>query len=694
MTRTPKTGTRRPGAASLPLLLLFAALLLLSLPPGHPRAQDGTPPTWPSLAQPAPPTGDGKHDAAVLVGIDRYDKLDRVPGAVDNVLDWYVWLKDTRGASPARLRLLRDGEATRERIEEEVDVALREVGAEGTVWFVFVGHGAPAESGDDGLLVGADARASVASIRARSVGREDLVARLGEGPQARTMVVVDACFSGRAPSGEALVEGLQSSLVPAWATTSATTSLLTAARSDQFAGSLPYGSRPAFSYLLLGALRGWGDANRDGHVTSREAVDYTRDALLTVLQGRRSQEPEADLADEGQALAAASERGPDLSAFVLRRSTGGIEGGTTVEDAEFLDLVRRAEEAAARRGELEEEQRRLDEERARLRGEKLAELSVEVQGRASRSWAATRTLRELGGPEAVRAIEAYVETYGAAVVEVDGVSKGVPVAEVALAEAWLSEHGGSSAPVSGSSVLSSHGYELIRIPSGEFQMGSPAGEAGRDDDERQHRVVLTRGFLLGRTEVTQSLYASVMGSNPSGHAGCAECPVEKVSWLDAVEFCNRLSEREGLPPAYEVDGESVDWNPRSGGYRLPTEAEWEYAARAGERTLYSGSDDPESVGWYRDNSGRKSHPVGELAANAWGLQDMSGNVWEWVWDAYAADYSSATEDPVVEGVATSGRVCRGGSWFNGPADLRVANRNWGSPGLRIVYLGFRLARSE
>ena len=251
-------------------------------------------------------------------------------------------------------------------------------------------------------------------------------------------------------------------------------------------------------------------------------------------------------------------------------------------------------------------------------------------------------------------------------------------------------------------MLSGHGYDLVRVPSGEFLMGSPEGESGRDDDERQHRVVLTRGFLLGRTEVTQALYASVMGSTPSDHEVCvecpvervcAECPVERVSWLAAVAFCNRLSEQEGLPPAYGIRGDSVSWDRSSTGYRLPTEAEWEYAARAGGSTLYSGSNRLGDVGWYDNNSGSETHPVGELAENAWGLEDMSGNVWEWVWDAYDQTYPSTVEDPVVRGGAFS-RVSRGGSWRDNARNSRVATRHWGQQSFGYVAQGFRLARSE
>jgi formylglycine-generating enzyme required for sulfatase activity len=228
--------------------------------------------------------------------------------------------------------------------------------------------------------------------------------------------------------------------------------------------------------------------------------------------------------------------------------------------------------------------------------------------------------------------------------------------------------------------------------------------AGADDkeasalDKPQHEVTLTRGVWMGETPVTQGQYQTIMGQNPSHFiAAGLDAPVECVSWYDAAAFANKLSALEGFSPCFVGAGEKMDGvgNKGSGyvgckGWRLPTEAEWEYAARAGTTTPHYG--DLERVAWYGDNSGGTTHPVGQKQANAWGLYDTLGNVWEWCYDRYGGYSSQALTDPTGAAIGT-GRVCRGGSWNNLANSVCAARRSSSTPSLRNYLLGFRLVRS-
>ena len=268
------------------------------------------------------------------------------------------------------------------------------------------------------------------------------------------------------------------------------------------------------------------------------------------------------------------------------------------------------------------------------------------------------------------------------------------------------------------------------IPAGTFTMGSPETETGRPSGnvELQHQVTLTKGFYMGIYEVTQEQYAAVMSGNLNGLSASpssftinisgeltAKRPVERVSWYDTLVFCNRASIQEGLVPVYSIGGltdpagwgnvptsnnatwNSVTANWNANGYRLPTEAEWEYACRAGTTTaFYTGIAEGaalQAAAWYSANSGSRTHQVGLKTPNAWGLYDMHGNVWEWCWDWYGAGYyaQSPANDPT--GPACTNRVLRGGDWYVGAQNLRSAFRNNEPPSFRHIHIGFRLVRS-
>jgi len=237
--------------------------------------------------------------------------------------------------------------------------------------------------------------------------------------------------------------------------------------------------------------------------------------------------------------------------------------------------------------------------------------------------------------------------------------------------------------------------ELVSIPAGRFLIGSPEEEEDhRSNEEPVHEVGIS-AFLCMKTPVTRRLYADVMGTDPGWpEDDAADRPANIVSWFDAVDFCNRLSEREGFIPCYERAEDEVTWHREANGYRLPTEAEWEYACRAGTNTRWSFGDDEQRLSdhaWFRDNSEGQPRPVGRKQPNPWGLRDMHGNVWEWCWDRYGAYEPAFAQDPAGPPKGR-GRVVRGGS-FDFPArDLRSAFRNWVRPVLQYWYIGFRCVR--
>ena len=220
--------------------------------------------------------------------------------------------------------------------------------------------------------------------------------------------------------------------------------------------------------------------------------------------------------------------------------------------------------------------------------------------------------------------------------------------------------------------------QMVRVEGGTFTMGCTREQEKCRGNEKPAHQVEVHSFEISKYEVTQEVWAAVMGENPSHFNNCLQCPVEQVSWEDVQAFLRKL-------------------NAGNGRYRLPSEAEWEYAARGGQRSWgykYAGSNGPNAVGWYSENDGDKTHPVGQKQANELGLYDLSGNVWEWVQDCWNSNYTGAPSDGRAwEREKCSRRVMRGGSWNHSPRHLRSAFRDRVSADFRHFYHGFRLARS-
>jgi len=230
---------------------------------------------------------------------------------------------------------------------------------------------------------------------------------------------------------------------------------------------------------------------------------------------------------------------------------------------------------------------------------------------------------------------------------------------------------------------------FVPVPAGTFQMGDQFDDGG-SEERPVHSVTLTHGFNLGKYEVTQAQWRAVMGTNPAWHVNCEECPVEGASWEMGQQFIAALNAASGR----------AGCTTESGCYRLPTEAEWEYAAKGGpsggDGTKWAGSTTVGDVAWYSANSGDATHPVGQKAPNGLGLYDMSGNVWEWVQDWYSSLYYSTSPGTDPGGPATgTGRGTRGGAYHLSAFASRVATRNHGSPTQTgAVDVGFRLVRVQ
>ncbi len=235
---------------------------------------------------------------------------------------------------------------------------------------------------------------------------------------------------------------------------------------------------------------------------------------------------------------------------------------------------------------------------------------------------------------------------------------------------------------------------MVFVKGGSFQMGSTSG----DSDEKPVHTVRVGDFYIGKYEVTQKQWKEVMGNNPSYFKG-DNLPVEQVSWYDAVEFCNKKSRQEGLMTCYSGSGKNTKCDFSANGYRLPTEAEWEYAAVARTSGSYkysgSGSNNINEVAWYSKNSGSKTHPVGKKQPNELGIYDMSGNVWEWCWDWYDENYYSNSPKNNPKGPKSGTyRILRGGSWSSYGSYCRCAGRGYGILGFCDYDYGSRFCRTK
>ncbi len=231
--------------------------------------------------------------------------------------------------------------------------------------------------------------------------------------------------------------------------------------------------------------------------------------------------------------------------------------------------------------------------------------------------------------------------------------------------------------------------EMVTVPAGEFLMGS---SSGFEDEQPVHNVIISDSFELSKYEITRRVWRAVVFHDSSTFTDDA-LPANNISWEAALRFCNRLSQLSGHDTCYIFDGSIVKWDSTADGYRLPTEAEWEYACRAGTTGDFSGSGQPEDMGWFNANSGLTCFVPGQKQANGWGLYDMHGNLWEWCWDYYDDKYYSVSPESDPDGPGTGiRRVSRGGSYADGNIYIRSSNRTNSHTDYKLC--GLRIARNK
>lgn len=610
---------------------------------------------WPSLDLAAPITvGGGDADAALVVGVENYAYLPPVPGANDNADAWYRYLVTTRKVPVSNVHLLRDGQATHDLILMKAAEAQRSVKAGGTLWFVFIGHGAATPDGKDSLLVGADAQQS-ADVRffGRSVEQKLLLALLAKSDRpAQINVIVDACFSGRDSRGAALIDGLQPVVLRSQPGVSdPRLVMLTAAAAHEFAGPLPGANRPAFSYLALGGVRGWADEDVDGEVTAAELEDYTKLAIRTVVRSR-SQTPFRVGKAEAVVARSAGEAGPDLSKIVVatrprRPSFGrGLDGnvgrpagptptvrlefsGLSDVDVELVEALDHATELDGSDSASPWEQIGAWEALAQLRGgnheyARLAQRRAEALRQQSKV--------QLQYESDLSKLQRLLRTSGRVLTKdqkSDLLQEFIAIYEPhreVIGRAWV-----PLAPE----------VDMVQVTAGKFLMGcNPRVDEECFGREKPTRKMLIGTFNIDKTEVTVAAYrfcvqAGVCEAPPPEEAAVCnywvgdreQRPMNCVNWFQAETYCR--------------------WS----GKRLPTEVEWEKAARGTDGRKYPWGN--EAYEWRRlaniggvDDTWILTSPVGAFpqGESPFGVLDMIGNVAEWT-----ADQSRSGRMRIVKG---------------------------------------------
>ena len=404
-------------------------------------------------------------------------------------------------------------------------------------------------------------------------------------------------------------------------------------------------------------------------VTSGKEMDFAELAR----QVRVKEQEAAKAREEEERAAAAARAAAEAARLEAARVAAQLK---EQQERAAAEEARRASEARQRLAAQEAEAKKLKDEMERRqmaeRQQKIDAAAAGLQASATRDFSAIADLVVSPSDEGRAVLKAWLARYGNATVVIDGFTQNVAIAEAPKVRAAIAKFEGAP----GANYASPSLGAMKWIPAGTFMMGSPRTELGRDDDETPHQVTLTAGYWIMEHEVTQAEWLAVVGQNPSSNANrCGtDCPVEYVDWHAAVAFAKRTSARDGVA------------------YRLPTEAEWEYAARGAQAFIYSGANDSAAVAWSQTNSANTSHSVCGKHRNGFGICDMSGNVYEWTQDTYGELPLDRAIDPFHDDGGAS-RIIRGGSWVDLPEYGRVARRAFMATANRSADVGFRLVRT-
>ena len=561
--------------------------------------------------------------------------------------------------------------------------------------FFFSGHGYTRKGGRKGYLVPTDApdpRSDEKGFARKALNMSQVMFWCRRIEAKHALFLFDSCFSGAIFKVKALPSHPPH------------ISDYTARPVRQFitAGSAgeEVPAQSIFTPLVLRALRGDADVDKDGYVTGTELGMYLHKRVLHYDRGQTPQygKMKDPFYDEGDFVFQLASSGATVSRPAPSRKTSlsvsaNVTGARVLVDGRSVGktpLEDKSLSPGPHRLRVEADGYDAYEKRIRVESGRAVSLYVDLSEAAPSQ--GRLFVETTPGDARVRILNIGPAFYQGMDLDPGRYHVEVSAEGYETEKRWVSLSAGedetismrltavrvakpaAARPSTSGKNRNSLGMEFVYIQPGSFMMGSPSGESGRDSDEKQHRVTLTRGYYMQTTEVTQGQWERVMGSNPSRFKNYgSNCPVEKVSWEDCQQFIRKLNGMEGTSK-----------------YRLPTEAEWEYAARSGTTGAYAG--DLDAMAWYRNNSGSKTHAVGGKRPNAWGLYDMHGNVWEWCHDWYG-DYSSGSVMDPTGPSSGSIRVLRGGSWYHYAKYCRSASRHDNSPDHSGFAIGFRLAFS-